>query len=127
MAVSFRAVGSWENGATGLTADEVFDTYHNLMQASMVSLRPTQALYIQHRKELTDPWVGTGAMRHRAMITQHANDLVDEWIDDEEVEFIGRFARPLPQRVMASVLGVPQQDIPQLAEWGDAVVMPFVR
>ena len=41
------------------------------------------------------------------MITRHANDLVDEWIDDGEVEFISRFARPLPQRVMASMLGLP--------------------
>ena len=61
------------------------------------------------------------------MITQHANDLVDEWIGDGEVEFISRFARPLPQRVMASLLGFPLEDIPQLARWGDAVVTPFVH
>jgi cytochrome P450 len=111
----------------GMSADEHFATYHNLMQASMVSLRPTQELYIRHRKELTDPWVGPGALRHRDMITHHANDLLDEWIDDDEVEFISRFARPLPQRVMASVLGFPLEDIPQLAEWGDAIVTAFVH
>jgi cytochrome P450 len=61
------------------------------------------------------------------MITRHANQLLDEWIDDGEVEFIRRFARPLPQRVMADVLGFPQADVPQLAEWGDAVVTPFVH
>jgi cytochrome P450 len=97
------------------------------MQAAMVSLRPTQELYVRHRKELTDPWVGPGALRHRDMITKHANDLLDEWIDDGEVEFISRFARPLPQRVMASLLGFPLEDIPQLAEWGDAVVTAFVH
>ena len=111
----------------GMTPEEVFATYRNLMQAAMVSLRPTQALYVRHRKELTDPWVGPGALRHREMITKHANDLLDEWVDDGEVEFIGRFARPLPQRVMASLLGFPHEDIPQIAEWGDAVVTPFVH
>jgi cytochrome P450 len=111
----------------GLSAEDVYARYRNLMQASMVTLRPTQELYIRHRKELTDPWVGTGAMRHRDMITAHANDLLDEWIGDGEVEFISRFARPLPQRVMASILGFPLEDIPQLAEWGDAVVTPFVN
>ncbi len=122
----------------GLSPEEAFASQRNLMSASMVSLRPTQELYIQHRKELTDPWVGTGAHRHREMITQHANDLIDDWIDDEsqtaddesqtaDVEFISRFARPLPQRVMASVLGFPVTDIPLLAEWGDAVVTPFVH
>ena len=111
----------------GLTPEEAFATTHNLMQASMVSLRPTQELYFQHRRELTDPWVGVGALRHTEMITRHAHQLVDEWADDEDIEFITRFARPLPQRVMAEVLGFPQQDIPLLAEWGDAVVTPFVH
>lgn len=111
----------------GLSPEDAFATHHNLMQASMLSLRPTQHLYNRHRKELTDPWVGPGALRHREMITGHANDLLDGWIDDPEVEFIGQFARPLPQRVMASILGFPQSDIPQLAEWGDAVVTPFVH
>lgn len=111
----------------GLSAEDTYARYRNLMQASMVSLRPTQELYLRHRRELTDPWVGPGALRHRDMIARHANELIDEWIDDGEVEFIGRFARPLPQRVMATVLGFPLEDIPLLAAWGDAVVMPFVH
>jgi cytochrome P450 len=111
----------------GLSPEETYATHHNLMQAAMVSLRPTQHLYVRHRRELTDPWVGPGALRHREMITQHANDLLDEWIEDGQVEFISRFARPLPQRVMASILGFPIVDIPLLAAWGDAVVTPFVH
>lgn len=124
-ALSQARVGGY--AAEGMTADDAYAKYRSLMQASMVSLRPTQELYIRHRKELTDPWVGTGAIRHREMITKHANDLLDEWIDAGAVEFISRFARPLPQRVMASILGFPLADIPQLAEWGDAVVTPFVH
>ncbi len=111
----------------GLSPEEAYASHHNLMQASMLSLRPTQQLYLQHRRELTDPWVGPGALRHREMITKHANDLLDTWIDDDEVEFISRFARPLPQRVMATILGFPLTDIPKLAAWGDAVVTPFVH
>ena len=112
---------------SGMSAEEAYAAQRNLMTASMVSLRPTQQLYYLHRRELTDPWVGPGALRHREMITRHANALLDEWIEADEVEFISRFARPLPQRVMASILGFPQSDIPRLASWGDAVVMPFVH
>ena len=111
----------------GLTPEEAYERHHSLMQASMLSLRPTQEMYIRHRKELTDPWVGTGAMRHREMVTRHAHDLIDSWIDDGEVEFVSRFARPLPQRVMATILGFPLSDVPLLADWGDAAVMPFVH
>lgn len=111
----------------GQTAEQNYADFHNLMTAAMVTLRPTQELYMRHRKELTDPWVGPGALRHRDMIARHANELIDEWIDDGQVEFVSRFARPLPQRVFASLLGFPIADIPQLEKWGTAVVMPFVH
>ncbi len=113
--------------AAGMSAEEAYAAQRNLMTASMVSLRPTQQLYYLHRRELTDPWVGAGATRNRDMIERHAHELLDAWIDDGKVEFISQFARPLPQHVMASILGFPHADIPQLAAWGDAVVTPFVH
>jgi len=113
--------------AKGMTAEDTYAEFHNLMTASMVTLRPTQEMYIRHRKELTDPWVGPGALRHRDMIAKHSNDLIDQWIDRGHVDFVKEFARPLPQRVFASLLGFPQEDIPQLEKWGTAVVVPFVH
>lgn len=122
----------------GLSADEVYERQNSLMTASMATLRPTQELYFRHRKQLTDPWVGPGALRHREMITHHVHSLIDEWFAAENgseprekrdihIEFISRFARPLPQRVMATILGFPLDDIPRLAAWGDAAVTPFVH
>ncbi len=99
----------------------------NAMIASMATLRPTMALWRAHRQELTDPWVGPGATRHTALITRIADELIDDWIDQGSVEFISAFARPLPQRVMAAVLGFPPSDIPRLAEWGTAQVTAFVE
>ncbi|MCR9106962.1 MAG: cytochrome P450 [Gammaproteobacteria bacterium] len=135
--------------------------------SSVRTLRPTLALWRAHRQELTDPWVGPGAKRHRAMITSVADELIDRWIAGDttvppthtttgnraaanihnaanpgadsgpacslpgparkgSVEFIAAFARPLPQRVMANVLGFPPEDVPQLARWGAAQVMQYV-
>lgn len=48
----------------GLSPEEVYATHHNLMQASMSSLRPTQELYTRHRKELTT----RGSVRARSAI-----------------------------------------------------------
>lgn len=61
------------------------------------------------------------------MIEGHVDTLIDSWIDEPAVEFVDVFARPLPQRTMASVLGFPLEDIPQLAIWGGAQVMSFVH
>jgi cytochrome P450 len=100
--------------------------YINVMLESMLTLRPSVELWRSHRKELTDPWVGPGASRHSEMIIRHVDELIDAFIDCHEIDFIHEFARPLPQRVLASVLGFPREDIPRLAEWGQAQVMPFV-
>jgi cytochrome P450 len=99
----------------------------NAMLASMATLRPDDALYRAHRQELTDPWVGPGASRHSAMITACADELINRWINNPQVDFVSEFARPLPQLVMASVLGFPREDIPRLAEWGNAQVTAFVH
>ncbi|MDG2335200.1 MAG: cytochrome P450, partial [Myxococcota bacterium] len=98
----------------------------NAMIVSMATLRPTQELYRAHRQELTDPWVGPGATRHTAMITRAVDELLDRWIERGQVDFVSEFARPLPQLVLATILGFPREDIPQLAEWGTFQVMPFV-
>ena len=111
--------------ATGLPVEQLPQV--NAMIASMMTLRPTDELYRAHRQELTDPWVGPGAGRHADMIARHVDELIDVWIDDGEVEFVSQFARPLPQRVMAGVLGLPGEDIPRLAQWGTAQVTAFVH
>ena len=98
----------------------------NAMAASMVTLRPNMELWRTHKQELTDPWVGPGADQHEAMITAHVDALIDDWIDKDQIDFVKEFARPLPQRVMASVLGFPLEDIPRLEKWGEAQVKAFV-
>ena len=118
----FLAIDQMESQGTPIEEME----YVNAMMVSIKSLRPNHELWRAHRQELTDPWVGPGASRHEAMIRQCAEQLIEQWIDKDEVEFISEFARPLPQMVMANILGFPLEDIPLLAEWGNAQVAAFV-
>lgn len=97
------------------------------MVISIASLRPTPELWRAHRQELTDPWVGPGAERHRGMITAHVDALIDRFDPASPIEFVDQFARPLPQRTMASVLGFPLEDIARLEIWGNAQVMSYVH
>lgn len=99
----------------------------NAMMESIQTLRPSEDLWRAHKAELTDPWVGAGATRHQAMITAAARRLIDGWIDAGQVDFVGQFARLLPQIVMANVLGFPLEDVAQLERWGAAQVMAFVH
>ncbi len=98
----------------------------NTMIAAMTVLRPNPEMWRAHRQELTDPWVGPGAPRNEAMIKQVADELIDRWIDRGSVEFISEFAQPLPQMVMANILGWPMEDLKLLKYFGDGTVKPFV-
>ena len=98
----------------------------NAMTMSIITLRPNPPMWRSHRQELTDPWVGPGAKRNEPMIRKFATELIDNWIDKGEVEFISEFAKPLPQMVMATILGFPLSDLKQLETWGTAQVKPFV-
>jgi cytochrome P450 len=98
----------------------------NTMIQSMVSLRPNPELWRSHRQELTDPWVGPGASRHKSMIIDVAHSLIDQWVDEEKVDFVSQFAQPLPQMVMAKVLGWPIEDLKLLKYFGDGTVKAFV-
>ena len=97
------------------------------MIVSMSTLRPTQALYRAHKQELTDPWVGPGATRHADMIAAAADELIDGFIEKGQIDFVSEYARPLPQIVLAQMLGFPRADIPQLAAWGTSMVAAFVH
>ena len=94
--------------------------------ASMATLRPNPKLWRAHRQELTDPWVGPGAGRNEPMIKQVAHELIDRWIDRGRVEFVSEFAQPMPQMVMANILGWPLSDLKLLKHFGDGTVKPFV-
>lgn len=98
----------------------------NTMIAAMTILRPNPEMWRAHRQELTDPWVGPGAPRNEEMVKQVANELIDRWIDRGSVEFISEFAQPLPQMVMANILGWPMEDLKLLKYFGDGTVKPFV-
>ena len=81
-----------------------------------------------HYRALVDPALTAAAIREReGFVRATINELIDSWIDEQEIEFIDRFAEPLPMIVIAEFLGFPRMDLPQLKEWSTAWVLPFSR
>jgi cytochrome P450 len=51
----------------------------------------------------------------RPSIRRTAEDLIDEWYGDGEVDLLDKFAAQLPARLIADLLGLPREDIPEFA------------
>jgi cytochrome P450 len=77
---------------------------------------------------LVDPFFSVkGSEAQRPFITEVVHELIDSWIDASEgqIEFVERFALPLPVAIITSMLGFDRADIAQLKVWSAAWVMPF--
>jgi cytochrome P450 len=81
-----------------------------------------------HRRyrDMVDPFFSPrGAEQQRELITRVVNELIDTFIDENEIEFVSRFAEPLPVSIITTMLGFPLTDVHQLKIWSAAWVMPF--
>jgi cytochrome P450 len=56
---------------------------------------------------------------HEAAITQIINDALDSVADRESFDLVSDIARPVPARVIGSMLGTPGEDDERLAHWDD--------
>lgn len=58
----------------------------------------------------------------RDLIEQIVDELIDSFIDRGKCEFVSEFAVPLPLKVIAQQLGVPQTDLPKFKQWSDSFI-----
>jgi cytochrome P450 len=74
-------------------------------------------------RQLVNPAFSRAAVETYAA---HTRDIVravlDEALAEREVEFVHDVARALPIRMLCGILGVPDDDAPQLFDWADAIV-----
>jgi cytochrome P450 len=56
------------------------------------------------------------------LIEQIVDELIDGFITQHKCEFVSEFAVPLPIKVIAQQLGVPQTDLPKFKQWSDAFI-----
>jgi cytochrome P450 len=63
--------------------------------------------------------------RHREMIQQYVDKLLDDLIERGEMDFVADFAAHVPGHVIGSLLGVPDEDCPQLRIWSEDIVQYF--
>ena len=74
-------------------------------------------------RKLVSPLFTPRAMReYEPFAREIARDVVERALELGEFDFVEEVARQLPIRVLARVLGVPDEDTPQLVAWGDRMI-----
>ena len=88
----------------------------------MFPLSADPPIHKHYRKLIEHAFSRNGIRKYEPFIKQAVVALIDEWIDRPDIEFIEAFCAPLPRLVIATVLGFPVEDIPQLVVWSAAWV-----
>ena len=63
--------------------------------------------------------------RHREMIQRYVDELLDTLVEKREIDFVEDLASHVPGHIIGNVLGVPDEDCPQLRTWSEDVVQFF--
>ena len=94
---------------------------------SLLKLNPPR--HTQIRKLVSKAFSSRAIAEMEGWITDLAHELLDEVTGQREFDVVRHVAFPLPLRVVSRVLGVPQVDEDQFAEWGLALgntLEPFI-
>ena len=63
--------------------------------------------------------------RHRAMIQAYADQMIDAALQKGQIDFVRDIAKHMPGHIIGTILGVPEEDCPQLRIWSENVVQFF--
>lgn len=63
--------------------------------------------------------------KHRVMVQNHVDGLLDEILEKGEIDFVEDLAAQVPGHIIGRILGVPDEDCPQLRIWSEDIVQYF--
>ena len=77
------------------------------------------------RKQVFKEFTPVMISKQKTMIQSYVNNLLNQIIDKNEIDFVRDFASHIPGHIIGRVLGVPDEDCPQLRIWSEKVVKFF--
>ncbi len=108
---------SSEIGAVGL---EELDAEQLEIRRSMLETDPPR--HTELRKICSKRFSARGVGKYEDWIRDVARGVLDHALAKGEFDFVSEISRELPIRFLCSIFTVPQEDAPQLIEWGDQMI-----
>ncbi len=63
--------------------------------------------------------------KHRDMIQRYVDRLLEPLLEKQEFDFVAELASHVPGHIIGNILGVPDEDCPQLRVWSENIVQYF--
>ncbi len=82
-------------------------------------LTADQPEHTRYRKLVAKAFHPAAILAMEPVIRETTNMLIDSWIDKGSIEFVRDFAVPLPVRVIAHALNVPEDRLADFKRWSD--------
>ncbi len=89
-------------------------------RCTMMELDPPK--HTTYRRIVQPPFTNKEVMAAESGIRLLARAVVEDVYGKNEIDFVDRIARQLPMRMLARMLGIPDQDAPWLVRQGDALI-----
>jgi cholest-4-en-3-one 26-monooxygenase len=105
--------------AGGINIPDADEEYLSTSQLIMISMDPPQ--HTKYRKLVASGFTPRMIRKIEASIRQAIQDILDEIAGEAELDFVHRIAAQLPLRMIADMIGWPEEDRQTMFEWADRV------
>lgn len=96
-----------------------------LEEHSLLNVEPPRHTAL--RKLVNRAFVSSKVEYLRPQIIQIANSLIDQLQENDDCDLLREYLMPLPALVIARLLGVPDELVPQLLSWSHAMVKVYTQ
>jgi len=107
------------SSAHGITLEEQTDEEVEA-RASMIDMDPPN--HSRLRRLVTKLFTRSAVAQYEGFVREQARLVLDRGLPKGEFDFVEEISRELPIRVLARIMGVPDQDLPMCIELGDAMI-----
>jgi len=107
------------SSARGITLEE--QTPEDVeARRSMIDMDPPG--HSRLRRLVSKPFTRGAVAQYDGFVREQARLVLDRALPKEEFDFVEEVSRELPIRVLAQIMGVPDEDLPMCIELGDAMI-----
>jgi len=112
----------WRTFSSEVGGTEIEELAPDALAARRTMLETDPPRHTRLRQLVNPPFARATVAGYEAAARTTVRSVIDDALQHHEVEFVHDVARELPIRLLCSILGVPDDEAPQLFDWADAIV-----